>query len=86
MVWQIEDEHGVENQLEAMGEPVWSKWVELVRPHLVEDPSPTNSNLKMDETFDDQLWIPDTHVYVAFHADDSHVYLLGAVDISDDSA
>lgn len=85
MVWQIEDEHGIEGRLKLMDEPVWTNWLELVRPHLIEDPSPTNGNLRMDETFDDQVWIPDTNVYVTFHADNSNVYLLGAVDISDDS-
>jgi hypothetical protein len=85
VVWQIEDEYGVEGQIESMGEAVWTNWVESVRPHLLEDPTPTNSNLKWDETFEDQVWIPDSNVYVTFETDNAHIYLLGTVDISDDS-
>lgn len=84
MVWQIEDQYGIEDQLESMGEPVWTNWIELVRPHLVEDPTHTNSNLEWDETFDDQIGIPDTDVWVTFEADNAHIYLMGAIDISDD--
>lgn len=85
MVWRIEDKYGVEDRLEAMGEPVWTNWLELVRPHLLEDPSPTNDNLKIDETHDDQVWIPETNVYVLFESDRYCVYLINAVDIFDEA-
>jgi hypothetical protein len=85
VVWQIEDQHGIENEIQSMGDTVWRNWKDLVRPHLLEDPTPTNNNLKWDETFEDQVWIPETNVYVAFEADNARVYLLGTVDITDDS-
>ena len=84
MALTISDEFEVEDQLRAMGGDVWTNWEQFVRPPLLEDPSPTNGDLVIDETHSDQVWIPDTHVYVTFDSDNYHVYLLGAVDIGDD--
>jgi hypothetical protein len=81
---QISDEHGVEARIKAMGQHVWSSWVDLVRPHLLEDPSPTNGDLVFDETNDDQVWIPETNAFVVFLADKYYVYLLNAVDLFDE--
>ena len=84
MAWAFSDINGVEDDLEAMGERVWKSWVEQVRPLLLEDPSPTNPNLLIDQTLKDQVWIPGTDVFVVFFADGGYIYLLNVVDLLDE--
>ncbi|HJQ94365.1 MAG TPA: hypothetical protein VJ935_01490 [Acidimicrobiia bacterium] len=85
MSWTIRDERNVEQRIRAFGEDVWAVWIDEVKPHLVEDPSPTNSNLHFDSIHEDQLRIGSTTVAVQFVVSGSSVYLFHAVDTGDDS-
>lgn len=87
MAWLLSDPYSVEEEIEALGSETWRAWVELVRPQLLADPYPTNSNLTITETLTTQVWIPGTDIYVLFHlTGDSHVMLVHFVDLlADDS-
>lgn len=83
MVWQLSDIYGVEEDLEAMGDLVWSQWEYNVRPCLLEDPSPTNSELLITQnSAGQQVWIPDTDIFVRFElGGENYIFLIGAVDM-----
>jgi len=84
MAWEISDPYGVEDDIHDMGPAVWGAWLE-VRPHLLQDPNPTNPSLHITETRTTQLWLPWTDVYVLiFCTDDEHVMLIKAVDLLDE--
>ncbi len=80
-IWQTEE------KLQDMGGLVWRRWVEGVRPHLLDDPTPSNARVRITETpLANQVWIPETDVYVRFLVlDDVHVWLVAAVDLMADS-
>lgn len=85
MAWQLSDPYGVEDDLKAMGSVVWNAWVRDVMPKLLEDPSPTNGDLRITQTPAQQVWIPGTDVFVRFFpTDDAHVLLIQAVNLLDE--
>lgn len=84
MAWLLSDVFGVEDDLQAMGQIVWVTWVNDVRPSLLDDPTPTNTGLRITQTPADQVWIPGTDVYVRFFpTNDGHVMLIEAVDLNE---
>ena len=85
MAWQLSDPYAIEEDLEAMGPVVWNTWMNEVRPQLLQDPNPTNVGLRITETQGQQVWIPETDVFVRFFlTDDKHVLLIQAVNLLDE--